>query len=268
MMPLQRRTWEVLEVAQSGDRGSRTFDIGILLLIALNVVAVILETVQPIEVRYGDALLWFERVSVLVFSIEYLARIWSAPADERYRGAVRGRLRFVRTPLAVVDLLAVLPFFLPALGVDLRFIRALRLMRLFRIAKAGRYMNALRLFHAVAVSKREELVLTTCVLALLLLVASSLMYFAGNGAQPDAFSSIPATMWWAVPTLTTVGYGDIYPVTALGRVLGSAVAVLGVGLFALPTAILGSGFVDEIGKAKRPPRCPRCGNDLPGGSGT
>lgn len=164
--------------------------------------------------------------------------------------------------MALVDLLAVLPFFLQFIGVDLRFVRAFRLMRLFRLAKAARYVTALHLFRAVARSKREELVLTTCVLALLLLVASSSMYFAEHGAQPEEFSSIPATMWWAVATLTTVGYGDVIPVTVFGRFLGSAVAILGIGLFALPTAILGSGFVEEIAKTKQPQRCPHCGKEL------
>lgn len=262
-MPLQRRTWEVLEVARSGDRLSRVVDIGILFLIGLNVAAVILETVQGIALQFGGALSWFERFSVAVFSIEYLARVWSAPADIRYNGAVRGRLRYVFTPMALIDLLAVLPFFLPFIGVDLRFVRAFRLMRVFRVVKAGRYVTALHLFRAVARSKREELVLTTCVLALLLLVASSSMYFAEHAAQPEVFSSIPATMWWAVATLTTVGYGDVIPLTAFGRFLGSAVAILGIGLFALPTAILGSGFVEEIAKTKRTQRCPHCGKELP-----
>jgi voltage-gated potassium channel len=263
-MPARHRTWEVLEAARPGDRPSRAFDVGILLLIGVNVVAVILETVPGIETRFGGAFLWFERVSVAVFSVEYLARIWSAPADPRYTGALRGRLRYAVTPMALVDLLAVLPFFLPFVGVDLRFVRALRLMRLFRVAKAGRYVSALRLFRAVAVAKKEELVITTCIVALLLLMASSLMYFTEHSAQPEVFSSIPATMWWAIATLTTVGYGDVFPITPLGRLLGSAVAILGIGLFALPTAILGSGFVDEIAKTREPPHCPHCGRAISG----
>jgi voltage-gated potassium channel len=262
-MSLRRRTWELLEAAHPGDRLSRQFDIGILLLIAANVLAVVLETVPSIDARFGTAFVWFERFSVALFSAEYLARVWSAPTDERYREAPTGRLRYMVSPLALVDLLAVLPFFLPFLGADLRFARALRLMRFFRVAKAGRYIPALRLFRAVAVAKKDELILTSCVLVLLLLVASSLMYFAEQSSQPEAFSSIPATMWWAVATLTTVGYGDVYPVTTFGRVLGAAAAILGIGLFALPTAILGSGFVDEIAKRKAPQRCPHCGMDLP-----
>lgn len=143
----------------------------------------------------------------------------------------------------------------------MRFARALRLMRLFRLAKLTRYLRSIRLFGEVARDKREELVVSVFVLFLLLLLSSSLMYFVENEAQPDKFSSIPATMWWAIATLTTVGYGDLYPITGLGRLFGSLVAVMGIGLFALPTAILGTGFVEAIGKEKKPAlKCPECGH--------
>jgi hypothetical protein len=183
----QRRAWEILEVARPGDRSSRAFDVAILLLIALNVLAVILETVAGFEARYGSYFLGFERFSVTVFSLEYVSRVWSAPTDPRYGGTVRGRLTYMITPMALIDLLAILPFFLPFVGIDLRFVRAFRLMRFFRIVKAGRYLSALRLFGAVARAKKEELVLTTFIVVLLLLTSSSLMYFAEHAAQPEAF---------------------------------------------------------------------------------
>lgn len=266
-MSSRSRTWEILEPGHRDDPASRWFDAFILTLIVLNVTAVMLETVPSIRARWATAFGWFEAVSVAVFSIEYLLRLWSAPADQRFRGAVAGRLRWAITPMAIVDLLAVLPSYLPFLGLDLRVARALRLMRLFRLAKLGRYMSSLRLFGHVAREKREELVLTTFLLFLMLLISASVMYYAENAAQPDLFSSIPATMWWAVATLTTVGYGDMYPVTAVGQLFGAFVAILGIGLFALPTAILGSGFVDAIAerKAQRDkhgPTCPHCGGEL------
>ncbi|HEX6088740.1 MAG TPA: ion transporter [Gemmatimonadales bacterium] len=262
-MPSRRRVWEVLEGTHPDDPAGRAFTVGILVLIALNVLAVVLETVPRFDAAYGSAFDAFETFSVAVFAVEYLARLWSAPADPRYAGPIRGRLRFALTPMALIDLLAIVPFFLPYLDADLRVARAIRLLRFLRIAKAGRYVSALRLFRNVATSKREELVLTVFIVALLLLISSSLMYFAEHDAQPEAFSSIPASMWWAVETLTTVGYGDILPVTTLGRVLGSAVAILGIGLFALPAALLGAGFVEEIARTKQPRRCPHCNNELP-----
>jgi voltage-gated potassium channel len=263
-MSLQHRTWQILEPAGKGDAASRRFDAILLSLIALNVLAVIVESVPWVRRDFGWHLTRFEWFSIAVFSVEYLARLWSSPSDLRFRGAILGRLRFVRSPMAIVDLLAVLPFFLPFLGVDLRVARVLRLLRLFRAAKLWRYVRALGLLAGVVRSRREELVLTTVLLLALLLVASSLMYFAENQAQPEAFSSIPAAMWWAVATLTTVGYGDVYPVTVLGRLLASVVAVLGIGFFALPTAIVGSGFIEELGRRRHGrDRCPTCGQPLP-----
>ncbi|MEW4570803.1 ion transporter [Tautonia sp. JC769] len=261
---LRPRLWAILDVARPDDRHSRAFDLVLLSLIVLNILAVILETVDSINRQIGPALRAFEWFSVAVFSAEYLLRVWAAPADPRFAGPVRGRLRFMATPLALIDLMAVLPAYLPMFGLDLRFVRALRLLRIFRAAKLVRYISALRLFADVIRAKREELILTTCVFGLMLLITSCLMYFAEHEAQPEAFSSIPAAMWWAVVTLTTVGYGDVHPVTSLGRVLASFSAILGIGFFALPTAILGSGFIEEVEKRKKfhGRTCPHCGREI------
>lgn len=230
----------------------RSLDAALLGLIVLNVVAAIVGTVPGVEARFGHALAVFETFSVVIFSVEYVVRVWAA----------RNRLRYVVSPLAVIDLLAVVPFYLPFLGVDLRVARAFRLMRLFRLAKAARYVRAVQVFGGVVRSKREELVIAASVMVLLVICASSLMYYAEHEAQPHAFSSIPAAMWWSIATLTTVGYGDIYPVTPAGRLIGSVVAVLGVGFFALPTAILGAGFVEVVSYQKKNPTCPHCGGPL------
>lgn len=260
--PLRRRAWELLEPAGEGDRASRAVDAVILGLIVVSVAAVVLGSMEAVRGRFGPALGVLEAVSVAVFSAEYLLRLWSAPEDARYRRPVRGRLRWAATPLALVDLAAVLPFFLSAAGLDLRFLRALRLMRLLRLAKAVRYVEALGLLARVFRRKREELALTAAAVGILLVVSSSLMYYAEHAVQPEVFSSIPATMWWAIATLTTVGYGDVYPITALGRFLGAWVAVLGIGLFALPTAILGSGLMEELDRRAGRRTCPHCGKPL------
>jgi voltage-gated potassium channel len=233
-------------------RSVRALDAALLSLIVLNVVAAIVGTVPGVEARFGRELAVFEAFSVLVFTVEYVVRLWVA----------RDRLRYVVSPMAVIDLLAVLPFYLPFLGVDLRVARSFRLLRLFRLAKAARYVRAVRVFGGVVSSKREELVIAASVMVLLVICASSLMYYAEHEAQPQAFSSIPAAMWWSIATLTTVGYGDIYPVTPAGRLIGSVVAVLGIGFFALPTAILGAGFVEVVSQQKETPKCPHCGEPL------
>lgn len=153
------------------------------------------------------------------------------------------------TPLAMIDLFAILPFYLPMIiPLDLRFIRAVRLFRLFRLFKIGRYSKALSLLKKVLKDKKEELILIIFVVFLLLIIFSSLMYFIEKEAQPEAFSSIPEAMWWGIITLTTVGYGDVYPITPLGKILGALIAFLGIGMFALPAGILGSGLVEVVRK--------------------
>ncbi len=229
--------------------------------------AVILETVQSLYREYAFAFTTFEAASVGVFTVEYILRLWSCTTEERFRRPVAGRLRFAATPLAVVDLLAILPFYLPMfLPLDLRFIRAIRLFRLFRLFKLGRYSESLRLLGVVLRARKEELLMTVFTLSILLIVSSSLMYFVENEAQPQVFSSIPEAMWWGIVTLTTVGYGDVYPVTPLGKFLGAVIALLGIGMFALPAGILGSGFIEEIQRKRERRRiCPYCGREIEGG---
>lgn len=171
------------------------------------------------------------------------------------------------SPMALIDFLAVAPFFAPAVvALDLRSLRALRLLRIFRIVRIARYSAAMRSLGYVFLSKKEELVISVTTILILLLVASSLMYFAEGEAQPDQFSSIPGTMWWGVATLTTVGYGDVYPVTVVGRILSAVVAILGIGLFAIPAGIVASGFIELASRNESERSCPHCGR-LPGDRG-
>jgi voltage-gated potassium channel len=206
----------------------------------------------------------FDVFSVFVFTVEYLLRLWTCTTDKKFRGPVKGRFRFAVTPFALVDLMAILPFYAPMfLPLDLRFIRALRLFRLLRILKMGRYSESLRTLGNVLKEEKEALLITVFAVLILLVVASSLMYFVENAAQPKAFSSIPAAMWWGVATLTTVGYGDMYPITPLGRFFGAIIAILGIGAIAIPAGILTTGFAKEIQKrhGKRG-MCPYCGKDM------
>lgn len=280
-MTSRRRVWQILEVARPGDRASERFDIGIRVLIGLNVLAVILETVPTLGQPLYLAFLAFEAFSVAVFTIEYIARVWSSVESPAYRRPVRGRLRFARTPLALIDLLAILPSLLPMVGLDLRVLRGLRLFRLFRILKLTRYSRSLRTMGQVFRRGREPLVITLSATGLAVLIASSIMYYAEHAAQPEMFSSIPAAMWWGVVTLTTLGYGDMVPVTALGRAMGGVFAVSGILLIALPTAILGAAFIDVLHEGEAPTglndavgsdestgpdgdRCPTCGQPIHG----
>lgn len=252
LQDIKNRTHEILEVSAPGDILSKIFDIFIMFLISLNVIAVILETVESLASQHMTFFRTFEIFSVMIFTVEYISRVWSCTVSENYRSPFLGRIRFIFTPFAIVDLLAILPFYLPMLiPIDLRFIRALRLFRLFRIFKMGRYSDAFQILGNVLKNKKEELFITIFFIFILLILASSLMYFIEHEAQPEVFSSIPDAMWWGVITLTTVGYGDVCPITIPGKILGSIIALLGLGMFALPAGILAAGFLSEIKKSEK-----------------
>jgi len=248
---LRGRIWEILEVADDDDRESRNFDIFIMTLILLNVVAVILETVDSLSSRYGVFFSIFEVFSVTIFTIEYILRLWTCTvitADKGFWKTLKGRIKFALTPFALIDLMAILPFYLPMIfAVDLRFLRILRLLRFGRLFKILRYSSApVDIIRDVLKGKKTELGIALSVVIILLVFASSLMYFVEHAAQPNAFPNIPAAMWWGVATLTTVGYGDVYPITPMGKSLGAIIAMLGILMFALPTGILSSGFTEKI----------------------
>ena len=192
-----------------------------------------------------------------MFAVEYFVRLWAITANPRFSRPVTGRIRFVLTPLAIIDLIAILPLFLPPMGVDARFVRVIRVLRIFRVLKLVRYFRALRLLGQVIAERKEELVSIFLVLLILLALSSSLMYFVEHEEQPEVFPSIPATMWWSIVTLTTVGYGDAYPITALGQTIAAVIAIMGIGMFALPAGILGAGICrGPSGKPVRRPRAP------------
>ncbi|MFP4133599.1 MAG: ion transporter [Halothece sp.] len=265
---LKYRVCKTLDLAESNDPLSKGFDIFLLGLIFLNVVAVALETVDSLYEKYQGLFQAFEGFSIAFFTVEYILRIWSCTVKTAYRHPLWGRLRYMITPLALVDLLAILPFYLPLLSPQFRVGRSLRLLRLFRVLKLNRYTDSLKILGRVLRLKQEELLLSLFVLSILLAVASSMIYFAEHEAQPEAFSSIPEAMWWGTITLTTVGYGDVYPVTLVGRILGAVLAILGIGLFALPAGILASGFSEELQARKEKKRqdstqiCPHCGQPI------
>ena len=255
----------LFEVIEEDDRSlARGIDIFLLLLILLNVLVVLLESVAGLNEKYGEIFHHFEMISVLVFSLEYVLRLWVCTERGEFAEGRGGRLRYVVTPMALVDLAAILPFYLPLLfPFDARMLRLIRLVRLLRLLKVIRYSESLRIFTDVYRMKKSELAMVFLVILFLLVFASAVIYHVEQEAQPVAFSSIPAAMWWGVATLTTVGYGDIYPVTPLGKFFGGIIALLGIGLFALPAGILGSGFVGALRrKSNSKFYCPHCSEEI------
>lgn len=257
---MKQRLYRILEECD-GDLQLCQWVNGLILgLILLNVFAVIVETVEPIYQRYASLFLIFEIVSIIVFSVEYFARVWISDLKPELNNYRYPRLRYILSISALVDLFAVLPFFAP-INADLRFIRILRLFRLVRVMKLGRYSKAVQTMSRVLTAKREEMTIAVSVVLILLLFASTIMYALEHEVQPEAFASIPATMWWGVATLTTVGYGDVYPVTGLGRLFGALTAIFCLGLFALPAGIIASGFAEEI-QTKSATICSHCQKEL------
>lgn len=249
---LKRRIFLTLEIGEGNDKLSRRVDTVIMTMILLNVAAIIIETVDSIHDKYHLVFRYIEYFSVAFFSLEYIGRVWTCTFMEKYRHPLLGRLRFMFSFLALVDLLAILPFYLPLfVSLDGRVLRLMRLFRIVRIFKMGRYSTAFNMISTVIYKRREYLFVTLTIVLVMLVLASSLMYYVENEAQPEAFDSIPKTMWWGVATLTTVGYGDMYPITPLGKLLGAFIAILGVGIFALPAGIIASGFDAEIKRRYR-----------------
>ena len=248
---IKKRVYQIVEKSEKGDLTSKIFDIFIFCLIFVNVIAIICESVKSLSDSYHLFFKIFEIISVAIFTIEYILRLWSCNVDPKYSGKIKGRIKYAFSPLALVDLFAILPFYLPMfIPIDLRFLRVIRLIRVFRIFKFGRYFESLQILGRVLRKKKEELFITVFVVIILLILASSLIYEFENKAQPEIFASIPHSMWWAVVTLTTVGYGDVYPVTIMGKILSAIIAFLGIGLFALPAGILSSGMISEIQNKK------------------
>ncbi len=265
MENLKQRIHGALDPASAENRTSIVFNYFLAALILANLLAVVLESVHGIHSAGPLFFRAFDVFSVAVFTAEYLLRAWICTLIPGYERPVIGRIRYLLTPMALVDLAAVLPFYLPFfLALDLRIIRTLRLLRLVRVLKLGRYSNSLKLMGEVFKSKKEELVLTGGIIVAALVIASTLIYFVEHETQPEAFSSIPAAMWWAVVTLTTVGFGDVLPMTAAGKLLTGLIAVLGIGLFALPAGIMGSGFTEALAKRNSRNRmvCPHCGHEI------
>jgi len=251
MLNYQKRTMEILNKDIRGDKASRTCDIFLSSLILLNLLAVCLESVATIKAAYHYELLLFETFSVTIFIIEYGLRIWSIAADETNLKTTRlgRRAGYIFSFTGLIDLAAILPTILPLIlgGVDLRWLRVLRLIRLLKISH---YSTALEDLFSAIYEERRSFGAALYLIAIALFLSSSLMYLAEYEAQPDHFESIPKTMWWSLITLTTVGYGDVAPITPLGQIIGAITALMGVCTVALLTGIVASAFAAQMSRRK------------------
>lgn len=278
---VKENVFEIIQPSSEGKTVSRLFDLFIMILIIISVVSVFILTFEDLPPNILRTLRQSEYATILVFTAEYLLRFWTADLLYPEKSPWRARLKFVCSPMAIIDLLAILPFYLPMLfSINLVGIRAIRLIRLLRIFKLNRYSNAFLSIMEVFQGRIREILVSFLIVFLLMVVASLLIFYAEHDAQPQQFSNAFSGLWWAAATLTTVGYGDIYPITPLGRILGAIIALLGIGMAAVPTSILSAGFVELLEKKKKqeeqknaaesekseektpPVYCPHCGKKL------
>lgn len=267
MKTFKTRIYNIIREDDENDLISNIFDGTIIILIILSIVSVIASTFDHLPapfIRFNGI---FEYISVIIFSIEYLLRLWTA--DLKYNeGAIRSKFKYVFSFMALVDLISILPFYLPFLiKSDLRLLRTIRLIRIFRIFKLQRYTNALDSVINVFKKKKEQLLSSIFVVLILMLISSIFMYYCEHDVQPDKFDNAFSGLWWAIATLTTVGYGDIYPITIFGKILSAFLAILGIGLVAVPTGIISAGFSEELEETKNASNedinyCPHCGKKL------
>ena len=244
---LRQRVYLALEGGQASGTAGAIVDGVLIALIIANVAAYTLQSVPAIEKTWLGDLVEFEIASVAIFTIEYLLRLWSAPEDPRLsdHSAIRGRLRYAGRPLMVIDFLAVAPSFLAPFFPLLDF-RILRLFRLLRLLKIARYSPALSTLVQVVYDERRALFGTLLLMLCATVFAAAAMHTVEGAVQPKIFGTIPDAMWWAITTLTTVGYGDAVPITAAGRMVAGLTMIVGLGLFALPVGIIATGFVSAI----------------------
>ena len=266
----KKRTFQIIEKSQKGDILSTIFDYFIVILISLNVASVFFETFD-LSVYLNNFLRKFEIFSIIIFTIEYILRLLTSTLLYPDKNSFVARIKYIFSLMAIIDLVSILPFYLPFFfSVDLRVLRALRLFRLLRILKVNRYTHAMQKVLFVIKNKSTELISSIFVIFILMLISSVLMYSVESPVQPEVFKNGFSGLWWAVATFTTVGYGDIYPITSVGRFLSAIIALLGIGLVAVPTGIVSSGFMeanseeneDENSSDDEKHFCPYCGKKL------
>lgn len=240
-MTPRRSLYRMLEPARHAGRLS-ALNWAVVALILLSVCCAVLETEPTLAAPHARLFRLAERGFGIFFVLEYLARLWTAAEDRRRGGGWRGRLRWAVSPMAIVDLIAAAPALLPVGYMPMYALRLLRVGRILRVAKLGRFSRAWMLILQAIRARRYELLLTFFAALFVLLISATAMYLVEGEVDPTDFGSIPRSLWWAVVTLTTVGYGDVVPKTTLGKVVAGVTAMIGVGLVAAPTGILAAAF--------------------------
>ena len=251
-MQRRRRISEIIEAGTAEDFVSRGYDVFSTLMTLTNVVVTVLYTFDEMELNHGQLLLFLEAATVTFFAVEYFLRLWTAQfiyPGLSEMGAVK---RYATSFTGIIDLLSFLPYYLPVFfPAGATVFRMFRVIRIFRLFQINAYYDSLNVIAEVISSKRQQLFSSVFTIALLMLASSLCMYSLEHEAQPEVFSNAFSGMWWSVSTLLTVGYGDIYPITTLGKIFSIFITFLGVGMVAIPTGIISAGFVDQYSRLKK-----------------
>jgi voltage-gated potassium channel len=244
---LREKLYNLIRDDDTNNLAGNIFDGTIIFLIIVNAAIIILDTFQIIDIHLKELFSLVETVSIIIFTVEYLARVWTSVYMFPKDNPIIARIKYMFTFMAIIDLLAIAPFFLPFLFSvhNLLFLRIIRLLRIFRLFKLIRYTDALDHVGNVIKRKSHQLISSLCFVFILMIFASVFMYYVEHDDQPAVFENAFSGLWWAIATVTTIGYGDIYPVTGLGKILGAFIAMLGIALIAVPTGIISAGFIEQ-----------------------
>jgi len=268
MLKIKNKIFDIIDPDNSNSVLSRIFDASIITLIIISVLSIILDTFEFLG-QYSDLLYIIEIFTIIIFTVEYILRIWTADMLYPDFGHKKARFLYIISFMALIDLFAILPFYLPFfLPHDLIVIRSLRIIRIFRFFKFNRYTNVLSDIGEVFKKKASQLITSTFIVFLLMLITSILMFTVEHEKQPDVFKNAFDSLWYTIATITTIGYGDIYPISVWGKALSGVIAFLGIGLVAIPTGIISAGFIEQakrVSEEKEADKkcfCPYCGKKL------
>ncbi len=248
----RRRVFEIVEVGVAEDLPSRVYDVASVVVMLVNIAVTMLYTFDEMELHFGPLLLSLEAVTVAFFALDYTLRAWTAVFLYPNRSEGRALWKYATSLTGIIDLLSFLPYYLPIFfPAGTAVFRIFRVVRIFRLFQINAYYDSLNIIVEVLSSKRQQLMSSVFIISVMMLASSLCMYSVEHSAQPEVFQNAFSGIWWAMSTLLTVGYGDIYPVTDLGKMIGIVIAFLGVAVIAIPTSIISAGFVDQYSRLKR-----------------
>ena len=253
LQKLERALYYIVDEKDESNRLSKGFNYFLMVLIILSVGEMALETDDEIFLPHRKYFNLFDFFTVMVFSVEYFIRVMTAHLNPENKDKNRWQSisSYIFSFAGIVDLVSILPFYLTFTNIDLRVLRMIRLLRFFRVFKITRYNNSMKLVVDVIKDKSSEIGVIMGLIIIIMIISSFLLFYAEHDAQPEQFPNVLGCLWWAIVTMTTIGYGDVFPITLVGKIVCSTMALLGIGLVAMPTGIISAGFLEKVNERKK-----------------